>query len=233
MTGLVQCLLPGVLTGNAPFHHLLLEVAIVMSNTLPSLLLAALLYCCWRPHDVGAKLWRPGAVIAQTAFLGMLIKYTLGIRHGRAPSADCCLGYILSLDYSLPSVHAAVAVLLAAYVGEQYWRVLRPAEEAAEAAADVEADLEEAQATAPACSALLALPPPPDVSREEVQDARLRLMVVWLYVCCVCSARIALQLNSVLDVLLGLGLGAAAYYAARAVQSWLAADPKAAAVKND
>lgn len=255
MTGLVQCLLPtsvaALSPNNAPFHHLFLELAILLSNSLPSLLLAAFMYGCWRPYEVGLKCARAGLVIGQAIFMGLLIKYAFAVRHASAPSLDCCMGYVLVLDYSLPSVHAMVAVLVALFVGAPYWRMLQetaavsatPTPTPTEAApkvvgeGDIEVNLDELEMR-PACtitmSGLLVTPVGAStVETHDLQDARLRLVLIWCYAFAVCSTRMTLHLNNLLDVLFGILLAVAVYYAAHVVQGWMAGPAGAAGVKND
>jgi len=266
MTGLVQCLLPpsalaALSPNNAPFHHLALEAAILLSNTLPALLLAGALYGgCWRPQQVGSKLWRPGVVMAAAALAGVLFKYAVGIRHSGAPAPECCMGYVLVLDYSLPSVHAALAVLLALYAGAPYWRLAGPVlklqqqqhqamddedeEEHGSIDGDataIEVDVEAASIVAPTCAPLstttalltTASLTTPTVDAAELFDARIRFAALWCYALAICVARIVLRLNSIWDVLLGAALGGAAYSAARAASRWLEAPGGSAGVKND
>jgi hypothetical protein len=222
MTGLVQCLLPtaaaAAVAANDPFHRLLLEAAVLLSNTLPATVMAAAGYALWHPHDVGSKLLPAGAVLFVAAFACLVLKYAIGIRHGAALAADCCLGYILALDYSLPSVHAMGAVLLAIYVSEPYWRLLRPL---LVAQSDEEAQKEEFVAAASSSDPAL------------LKDARIRLVLIWLYASALCYARFALRLNGLLDLLLGAAIGVAAYAAAHLLLRWLAGAGSGAGVKNE
>jgi membrane-associated phospholipid phosphatase len=218
MTGLIQCLLPtaaSAVAPNDPFHRLLLEAAVLLSNTLPSTVLAAVGYALWHPYDVGSKLLPAGVVLCVATCICLMLKFTIGMRHGSALPAECCLGYVLSLDYSLPSVHAMGAVLLGIYLSEPYWLLLRPL---LITQPDEEAQEEE---------------PEKPVDPALLKDARIRLALIWIYVVALCYARLVLRLNGLLDVLLGALIGVSAFASAHLLLRWLAGAGGGVGVKNE
>lgn len=209
MTGLARCLMPpqALATLDDPFHYMAFEAAIMLSNTLLQFVVAAMCYVMWQRKDAeSAKLAKPLAVLCVTTLIAMALKYLIKMRHGNALPLDCCLGHVLALDYTMPSVHAMAVVLLAIYASAPYVHALpvewlrrygRHKEAAAvgdeESGSDavVAADAQQQQ----------------QLSLEDAREFRIRLLVIWLYVVLLCYSRIALRLNSIWDVLVGLLIG--------------------------
>lgn len=232
MTGLARCLMPphALATLDDPFHYMAFEAAILLSNTLLQFVVAAMAYTMWQRRDAeSAKLATPLAVLCGTTLIAMALKYLIKMRHGNALPLDCCLGHVLSLDYTMPSIHAMAVVLLAIYASGPYWRAVLPIiawlrrrqvespdpEAAAAAATNMEDDEEE------------------PMSPEDLRDSRIRLLIIWLYVLLLCYSRIALRLNSIWDVLVGLAIGIGATVAFARLSQLLCVSPIAVAMKNE
>jgi len=205
MTGLARCLMPpqALATLDDPFHYMAFEAAIMLSNTLLQFVVAAMCYVMWQRRDAeSAKLAKPLAVLCVTTIIAMALKYLIKMRHGNALPLDCCLGHVLALDYTMPSVHAMAVVLLAIYASAPYvhalpveWlRRFRNNKESTMGDEESGADAEHQQQQQ-------------ELSLEDAREFRIRLLVIWLYVLLLCYSRIALRLNSIWDVLVGLLIG--------------------------
>jgi membrane-associated phospholipid phosphatase len=141
------------------------------------------------------------------------------MRHGSALPLDCCLGYVLSLEYTMPSIHAMAVALLAIYASEPYWHGIPAAFWARFVRKPEETEDPEQQQT---------IVPEPE---QSVKEARIRLLVIWLYVVLLCYARIALRLNSIWDVLIGIAMGVASVAAVARLSKLFC--PVAPPVKNE
>lgn len=203
MTGLARCILVGNASHEAPFYYLALEAAIVVSNSLVQFIVAGACYAAWR-HKMVARLLVPYTTLVTAAFVCLLLKYGVGWRHANGLPASCCAGYILTLDYSMPSLHAMAAVLLALYASEDFAAVLWPNRPSCAEEEEVEALVQK-------------MPADPQTLRV----CRIRLLAIWTYALAVVYSRVLLRLNGFWDVLLGVLLGGAAYACAHFALRWL------------
>jgi membrane-associated phospholipid phosphatase len=179
---MVDCLLYNVTTtgaGPLPVAYMwwTLHLAIVASNSLSYVAVALALY--HRP------IWR--AALGCAAVVAACALFKLGVVLGRATAIDgasvaecACYGYLLAMpQYSMPSVHAAVA----AY-GSAYFLM-----------------------TSPPPAALLPLPAAAEESQPSVYQRVARAVTLVMYAQLVCASRVALRVNGWMGVLVGALIG--------------------------
>jgi len=94
-----------------------IQCMVIISNSLSQFCAAAFAYTIWTQDMILAP---PCLLIGMVCFIGLGFKYALQVTHSAYP-AKCCIGYVLSFGYSMPSIHAAVVMLLAIYFSRQYW----------------------------------------------------------------------------------------------------------------
>ncbi len=150
-------------------------VAMFVSNSLYCLCVASLFYALWWQHK---QLVIPIIFTVMIILTGLLFKVIIGVK---ATTSTCCMGFVLTHTYSLPSLHAAIVIFLCAY----YIR--------------------------PLFHQLYTIPDPERqeiaITKMTENECWVRLVVLVLYAILVCYSRVYLILNSIVDVIVGIVLG--------------------------
>ncbi len=152
-------------------------VSSFISNSLFCICVAAALYCAWWQHK---PLVIPMLITAMLFVTGMLLKYIIAAVH--MPS--CCLGFVLTHYYSLPSLHAAIATFLAIYYTKPLIQQLYPA------LPIVDPEKQEVA-----------------VTKMSERECYVRIGTIFIYAIAICYSRMHLTLNTFVDVFIGILIG--------------------------
>lgn len=149
-----------------------------ISNSLFSLCIAAIFYATWWQHK---PLIIPILITAMLFIVGMLFKYIIAAVH--AP--PCCIGFVLTHYYALPSLHAAIVFFLCAYFAKPLVKQLYPN-------LTIVTDPEQQEIA---------------ITKMSENECYVRIGAISLYGIMVCYSRVFLLLNTMVDVFVGLVIG--------------------------
>ncbi len=156
-----------------------LIIASFISNTLIPVCVAVV-----ATHPIDITLVFPVGVALLAFTLGLAIKFFAAVTNSLYPTATCPTLFVFTSEYTMPSIHATMCVIVAAHLTRRYW-------------------------PSSSSSSILHSTSTPLISDDHYPTnttCYIRIACAWLYAAVLCFSRMYMRVNDSWDLIAGVAL---------------------------
>ncbi len=184
---LVRCVKSKIKEGGPALlmmEKLPLIIASFISNTLIPVCVAVV-----ATHPIDITLVFPVGVALLAFTLGLAIKFFAAVTNSLYPTATCSTLFVFTSEYTMPSIHATMCVIVAAHLTRRYW----PSPTTS-------------SSSLPSFSSSTSASLISDDQYPTNTACYIRIACAWLYAAVLCFSRMYMRVNDSWDLIAGVAL---------------------------